>query len=70
MKTTVLKDHVSTLVKIFCAVFLVGCVILAFSRPVHDALDEWMDDIHHQIYTVIALSLIVMVSWIVWRMKK
>jgi hypothetical protein len=39
-------------------------------NPALDKLDEWMKDVHHQIYTVIGLSLIVMVSWIVWRVKR
>lgn len=64
------KDHVSTIAKIFCAVFLIGCVGLAFSRPALDALDLWMKDINHQLYTVVALTSIVTVSWIVWRIKK
>lgn len=63
-------NHVSTIVKIVFAVFLVGSIVVAFSRNAHDALDEWMKDLHHQIYTVVALASITTVSWIVWKIKK
>lgn len=64
------KDHVSTIAKIFCAVFLIGSIVFAFSPNAHDALDLWMKDINHQLYTVVAISSIVTVSWIVWKIKR
>lgn len=53
-----------------CVVILFGITTVCLSAPLLDAMDKWMDNLRHQIYTTVAILLIVVIYWIVWRVRK
>jgi SNF family Na+-dependent transporter len=53
-----------------CVVILFGITTVCLSAPLLDAMDKWMDNLKHQIYTTVALFSVVVISWIVWRVKR
>jgi hypothetical protein len=64
------KSPGETIVKIMLCTLLIAVTIVSLSGPALDKLDNWMDNIHHQLWTVVVLTAIVFISWIYWRVKK
>lgn len=64
------KSPGETILKILCFTLLIAIVIVSHSGPALQKLDLWMDNINHQLYTLIAVTVITFISWLWWRAKR
>jgi len=64
------KSPGATVVKIMCCTFLFATCVVALSGQALSALDKWMDNLMHQVYTAVALILIVAGSFVFWTNKR
>ncbi len=59
-----------TIIKILCATFLVSIVVVSQLGPALDSIDQWTDNLMHQIYILMALSAIGSVVFLYWWIKR
>ncbi len=64
------KSPGATVVKIILCTFLFSICVVALSGQALAALDKWMDNLVHQVYTAVALILIIAGGFVFWTIKR
>jgi uncharacterized protein YjeT (DUF2065 family) len=53
-----------------CFVVLTGLTVVCLLPPALDALDKWMDNLVHQVCTLVVVVIIAAGAWVYWWIKR